>query len=181
MAEATVMLIVATLLELTQKEAQPGRRPVLLTPCVAHCPRPHGRTGWLRTHRARKVERRLQGWGVKVQAADPHVPGTRSLDDLLRTSDVVSLHVVLTSETGTMIGARELALMQPSAILVPECDADRVVLTPHSSGHNLETDPTGVQMAFDNIDRALRGELPESVVNPDVIPAWRRGLAMLRP
>jgi len=151
------------------------------------------------------VEQRLQGWGVTVQASDPYVPGTLSLDDLLRTSDVVSLHVVLTRETRNMIGPRELALMKPSAILVNtsrggavveealaeaidagrlagaaldvfqqepidmsnpllHCDPDRVILTPHSIGHNLETGPTGVQMAFDNIDRALRGEPPPIAV-----------------
>jgi len=61
------------------------------------------------------------------------------------------------------------------------CDPDRVILTPHSIGHNPEAGPTGVQIAFDNIDRALRGELPESVINQEVIPAWRRRLAMLFP
>jgi phosphoglycerate dehydrogenase-like enzyme len=159
---------------------------------------------------------------VTVQATDPYVPGTVGLDELLRTSDVVSLHVVLTRETRNMIGARELALMKSSAILVNtsrggaiveealaealdagrlagaaldvfqqepidmrnpllRCDPERVILTPHSIGHNLESGPTGVQMAFDNIDRALRGELPESVINQEVIPAWRRRLAMLLP
>ena len=29
------------------------------------------------------------------------------------------------------------------------------------------------------IERALRGDLPESVINPEVIPAWRRRLALL--
>src|SRR5260370_31318943 len=61
------------------------------------------------------------------------------------------------------------------------CDPERVMLTPHCIGHNLESGPTGVQMAFDNIDRALRGELPESVINREIIPAWRRRLAMLAP
>ena len=59
------------------------------------------------------------------------------------------------------------------------CDANRVILTPHSIGHNVESGPTGVTMAFENIARALRGDLPESVINPEVIPAWRRRLAML--
>jgi D-3-phosphoglycerate dehydrogenase len=168
---------------------------------------------------ARNVEQRLQGWGVNVQASDPYVAGTLSLDDVLRSSDVVSLHVVLTNETRNMIGARELALMKSSAVLVNtsrggaiveealaealdsgrlagaaldvfqqepidmdnpllRCDPDRVILTPHAIGHNLETGPTGVQMAYDNIDRVLRGELPESVINPEVIPAWQRRLAM---
>jgi phosphoglycerate dehydrogenase-like enzyme len=40
------------------------------------------------------------------------------LDELLRTSGVVSLHVRLSAETRHMIGARELGLMKPTAILV---------------------------------------------------------------
>ncbi len=40
------------------------------------------------------------------------------LDELLRTSDVVSLHVKLTQESRHLIGARELALMKPGSILV---------------------------------------------------------------
>jgi D-3-phosphoglycerate dehydrogenase len=40
------------------------------------------------------------------------------LDDLLRRSDVVSLHVPATPQSRGMIGARELALMKPGAILV---------------------------------------------------------------
>ena len=218
-AEATIMLIVAVLLNLKQKERslREGRfRPQHASHIL------YGRTvglvGYGRI--AHNVEQRLQGWGVKVQAADPYVPGTLSLDELLQTSDVVSLHVVLTRETRNMIGARELALMKPGAILVNtsrggaivedalaaaldsghlagaaldvfqqepinmdnpllRCDPDRVILTPHAIGHNLETGPTGVQMAFDNIDRALRGEPPESVINPEIIPAWQRRLAML--
>ena len=41
-----------------------------------------------------------------------------SLDDLVRTSDVVSLHVSLTAQTRGMIGARELGLMKRSALLI---------------------------------------------------------------
>jgi glyoxylate reductase len=42
----------------------------------------------------------------------------RPLDDLLRESDFVSLNCALTPETRGLIGARELALMKPTAILV---------------------------------------------------------------
>jgi D-3-phosphoglycerate dehydrogenase / 2-oxoglutarate reductase len=218
-AEATVMLIVALHLNLKQKERslREGRfRPQHASHLLRG--RTVGLVGYGRI--ARSVEQRLQGWDVKVQASDPYVTGTLGLDELLRTSDVVSLHVVLTKETRNMIGARELALMKPSAMLVNtsrggaivegalaeaidsgriaaaaldvfqqepinmdnpllQCDPDRVILTPHSIGHNLETGPTGVQMAFDNIDRALRGELPESVINPEIIPAWQRRILML--
>jgi phosphoglycerate dehydrogenase-like enzyme len=42
-------------------------------------------------------------------------------DELLRACDVVSLHVPLNDSTRNMIGARELALMKPTAILVNTC------------------------------------------------------------
>ncbi len=40
------------------------------------------------------------------------------LDDLLRLSDVVSLHVKYTPESRHLLGKRELALMQPGSLLV---------------------------------------------------------------
>jgi len=40
------------------------------------------------------------------------------LDELLRRSDFVSLHVSLTSETHHLIGASKLRLMKPTAVLV---------------------------------------------------------------
>ena len=42
----------------------------------------------------------------------------RLLRELLRTSDIVSLHVPLNDSTRHMIGADELALMKPTAIIV---------------------------------------------------------------
>jgi phosphoglycerate dehydrogenase-like enzyme len=40
------------------------------------------------------------------------------LDELLRTADVVSLHVRLTAESRGLLGSREIALMKPGALLV---------------------------------------------------------------
>jgi phosphoglycerate dehydrogenase-like enzyme len=46
-------------------------------------------------------------------------PGhTSDLDDLLRTSDVLSLHVPLTEGTRGLVGARELDLLPPGAVVV---------------------------------------------------------------
>lgn len=45
----------------------------------------------------------------------------RSLPEILRGSDVVSLHVPLTPSTHKLIGARELGLMKSSAILINTC------------------------------------------------------------
>ncbi len=41
-----------------------------------------------------------------------------ALDELLSTSDVVTLHVALNESTRGLIGARELSLMKPTAILI---------------------------------------------------------------
>jgi D-3-phosphoglycerate dehydrogenase len=69
----------------------------------------------------------LRPWNMRILATDLYVPETKfaehgvtrvELPTLLRESDVVSLHVVLTRETRHLIGAPELALMKRSAILI---------------------------------------------------------------
>lgn len=73
------------------------------------------------------VARRARGFGMKVlyhdAARQPEAEAElgleyRSLDDLLRESDFVSLHTTLTDETQGLIGARAFALMKPTAILI---------------------------------------------------------------
>ncbi|MGD9958067.1 phosphoglycerate dehydrogenase [Nocardioides sp.] len=81
-----------------------------------------GLVGYGRIGRA--VARRLQGWDVELIVYDPYQviddPGVRQvgLEDLLRASDVVSLHALATAENRHMIDEAALALMKPSAILV---------------------------------------------------------------
>ncbi len=62
-----------------------------------------------------------------------------SLEDLLRMSDVVSLHVKLTDDSYHLIGERELTLMKPNALLInvargPLLDTDALVHA-LNSGH----------------------------------------------
>jgi glyoxylate reductase len=79
----------------------------------------------------KKVARRAQAFDMKVQyydirrlsEAEEDALGVRFalFDELLRTSDVVSLHVPLDDSTRSMIGARELGLMKPEAVIVNTC------------------------------------------------------------
>lgn len=71
----------------------------------------------------------VSAMGAKVQYFDlrGEVPGLRerhpdfrlvTLDELLKTSDIVTLHVPLTEETRYLISERELTMMKPTAILI---------------------------------------------------------------
>jgi len=68
------------------------------------------------------VARVAEAFGMRVLiAARPGqsmVAGRVPLHDLLRQSDVVSLHCPLTEQTKGLISARELALMPPHALLI---------------------------------------------------------------
>lgn len=75
----------------------------------------------------RIVARVLHAFGARVQVADPFVrpeeaehDGVRlvGLDELLRTSFVVSLHARLTAETEHLLNADNLALLPEGAVLV---------------------------------------------------------------
>jgi glycerate dehydrogenase len=56
--------------------------------------------------------------GRETDSASSIGPVRTTLDELLRTADVLSLHCPLTPATRGLIGRRELALMKPEAILV---------------------------------------------------------------
>jgi glyoxylate reductase len=71
---------------------------------------------------ARAVAQRAAGFGMEVlhttrtpTGLPGHVP---TLRELLMRSDIVSLHVPLSESTRHLIGAAELALMKPTAVLI---------------------------------------------------------------
>jgi phosphoglycerate dehydrogenase-like enzyme len=74
-----------------------------------------------------RVAQLLAPWRARLIAYDPYVPPAHFLthgvaqvdyETLLRQSDVVSFHVVLTRETRYMFGENELKLMKPNAIVL---------------------------------------------------------------
>ena len=67
------------------------------------------------------VATRARAFGMNVlhtRREDDGSPDRRELEDLLRESDVVTLHVPLTGETHGLIDARRLALLRDGACLV---------------------------------------------------------------
>ena len=75
-----------------------------------------------------EVAQRLAGWNAQLVYFDPmrlsaereRELGVRyvGLDDLLRMSDAVTIHVPLNERTRNLIDAESLSLMKPSAVLV---------------------------------------------------------------
>ena len=76
---------------------------------------------------AREVAKRGTALGMQVAAHDPfldprdpawNLAKSLSLNDLLMTSDAVSLHVPLTESTRHLIGPNQIALMRQGAVLI---------------------------------------------------------------
>jgi D-3-phosphoglycerate dehydrogenase len=75
-----------------------------------------------------RVATRCQAFGMKVIGYDPyiaeeaadriHVRLVSSLEELLRTAEIITVHTPLTGETRGMIGAKEIALMKDGVRLI---------------------------------------------------------------
>lgn len=169
-----------------------------------------------------KVAKRARGFGMRILYASrsrkPDVERDlgaefRSLEDLLRESDFVTLHAPLTDETRRMINDRTLRLMKPTAVLIntgrgplvdqaalyvalkegviagaaldvtdpepmpkydPLLTLPNVIVTPHIASASVATRARMAMLAAENLLAALRGEVPEHAVNPEIADAWRK-------
>jgi C-terminal binding protein len=102
---------------------------------------------------------RAKAFGYRVVFFDPYLPNgwdravgierTRTLDELLAQSDVLSIHAPLTRTTRGLIGERELRLLPKNAVVVntargPILDIDaleRVLRDGHLAGAGLDVIP----------------------------------------
>jgi lactate dehydrogenase-like 2-hydroxyacid dehydrogenase len=126
---------------------------------------------------------------------------------LLRESDYLSLHLPLLPETHHYIGAKELASMKRTAVLInaargplvdeqalvvalrdkiiwgagldvfeeePKLAAglaelDNVVIVPHIASATIQTRLAMGKIAIDNVISVLKGESPQTCINPEVL------------
>ena len=161
------------------------------------------------------VARRAKGFGMRVlyTKREPDEQAEKELgvefvdmDSLLARSDLVTLHVPLTSETRHLISTDGLSKMRPNAFLVntsrggvvdehalvaalktgkiagaaldvhenePEMNPEmilmeNVILTPHIASATVEVREKMTEQAVDVIVRTLKGEKPDTIVNPEV-------------
>ena len=77
-----------------------------------------GRTGSAVAHLAQAFGMKVAAYTSKPQEELPEGIIKMSLEELFRTSDVVSLHCPLTPTTHHLVNAERLALMKPTAILI---------------------------------------------------------------
>jgi phosphoglycerate dehydrogenase-like enzyme len=123
-ADHALALLLAVLRRVVENDASVRRgewdRGGSLTPWDLHGKRVgvvgYGRIG-------SRVVRRLRGFGTEIKVFDPNASVETDLTcgvltDLLKWADIVTLHAPLTTATVGLIGAPELAVMKPSAILI---------------------------------------------------------------
>jgi D-3-phosphoglycerate dehydrogenase / 2-oxoglutarate reductase len=127
---------------------------------------------------ARAVAVRARAFGLGIATYDPYLPDevlhaqdakrAGSLDELLETADMVSVHVPLLPETRGLIGADALERMRPGAVLLntsrgPIVDVEAVIATLRAGrlgGAGLDVFPT------EPPDGRSFADVPNLVVTP---------------
>ena len=131
------------------------------------------------------VAERAKALGMRVLATDivPQ-PGLIDLPSLLRESNIVTLHVPLTPQTRNMIGAEQLAMMRPDAILI---NAARGGLVDEHALARALKEGTIAGAGFDVLTNEppkdgnvlLDLDLPNLIVTPHVAWASRQAMQIL--
>jgi phosphoglycerate dehydrogenase-like enzyme len=98
-----------------------------------------GAIGAIMARLGRAIGMDVVAWTFSPSPARAAELGVRyvTLDELLSTADVVSIHVRLSAESRGLIGAREIGLLKPGAILVntargPVVDTDALIAALHA-------------------------------------------------
>ena len=141
---------------------------------------------------AKEVAKRLSAFGMNIVFYDPYVDSSTieakkvDLDELLKTSDVISIHVVKTEETTNLINNEKLNLIKKGGILVntsrggiiagldvfsqepPDINEtfskSNIVTTPHLGASTYEAQLKAGLETVQNVSDILNGEL-SSVLN----------------
>jgi len=129
-AEHTLMLILGTLRKIALVDRRTRKGEWVKHDVGIDCHELFGKTvgliglGNIGTH----VATMLNGFGVKIYYYKPHPLDEESerklnvqflpMEELLKKSDVLSLHCGFNAETQGLIGERELGLMKPGAVLI---------------------------------------------------------------
>lgn len=128
----------------------------------------------------REVAARLAGFKARVVAYDPYVkeppPAVTmvALDELLATSDFVSLHAPVTRETTGLVSREKLALMKPTAFFV---NTARAALTDEDALYDMLRDGRIAGAAIDVLaQEPLQPDnrffsLPNVIITPHVAGA----------
>ena len=126
---------------------------------------------------AREVAHRVTPFGARTVAYDPFVPkavdfsAIVSLEELLSTSDIVSVHAALTAENHHLLDARAFERMKPGAYLVNVARGalvdEAALLNALSSGH-----VAGAALDVFEVEPPMNREL---LAQPNVIPTPHLG------
>ncbi|TDT51299.1 D-isomer specific 2-hydroxyacid dehydrogenase family protein [Fonticella tunisiensis] len=157
------------------------------------------------------------GFNAKLVAYDPNLSAEEirnrgaeplSLEDLLKTADIISLNAYVDKKSYHLISKEEFALMKDGVIIVntargelmdqdallnaldsgkiwalgtdvvegepidvthPLLSYENVIVTPHTSAYTYECLKGMGDKVVDDVEKVLRGEIPEAVINTDVL------------
>jgi D-3-phosphoglycerate dehydrogenase len=141
-----------------------------------------------------ELAKRLACFGVRIVAYDPYVPRERAeqlnvemlgLEELLKVSDIVTLHCDLTQETRHLIGEEQLKQMRKSAYIVNTArgglidtralyDALKEGLIAGAALDVFEEEPTGRDNPLFSLDNALHTPHMAGITHESVgrEPVW---------